>query len=384
MERPSLELADVVQACGPALAIRTRLTTDQRRALRDVARCRTAALGGHVESCVGCGHRRIAYNSCRNRHCPKCLAGQQADWLSREAANLLPVEYHHVVFTLPAEVNPIGRLNPVAVYDALLGAAARTIREVPANPKHLGAEVGLLLVLHTWGQTLSYHPHVHGIATGGGLTPDGRWLSCRPGFFLPVRVLSRVFREDFLARMREAFVRGKLAGFADAAAFAAWVRQLQAKEWVVYSKPPFGGPAQVLKYLARYTHRVAIGNSRLVELDGGRVSFTYKDYADAARTKVMTLDGVEFLRRWVSHVLPRGFVKVRHYGLLANRHRVGKLAACRRLLLGSSPGSGVCVAEPAARADRCPMCGLERWEMGGRFGPGREPRCERRRCEDSS
>ena len=191
MERPCLELADVVRACGPALPMRTRLTSEQRRALRDVERCRTAALGGHVERCAGCDHTRIAYNSCRNRHCPKCCASQQAAWLSREAANLLPVEYHHVVFTLPAEVNPIGLQNPTTVYDALMFAAAQTIREVAANPKHLGAEVGLLLVLHTWGQTLSYHPHVHGIATGGGLTPDRQWLSCRPGFFLPVRVLSR-------------------------------------------------------------------------------------------------------------------------------------------------------------------------------------------------
>jgi hypothetical protein len=333
-----------------------------------VARCRTAALGGHIEACAGCGHRRIAYNSCRNRHCPKCCASRQAEWLSREAGNLLPVEYHHVVFTLPAEVNPIGLLNPSTVYDALMSAAAQAIREVAADPKYLGAEVGLLLVLHTWGQTLSYHPHVHGVATGGGLTPDGRWRSCRPGFFLPVRVLSRAFRAAFLARMREAFGRGALAGFADAAAFAAWVGQLGAKDWVVYSKPPFGGPAQVLKYLARYTHRVAIGNSRLVALDGGRVTFTYKDYADAAKTKAMTLDGVEFLRRWVRHVLPQGFVKVRHYGLLANRDRAAKLAACRRVLWAAGRGAIPAVAAPAVRADPCPVCGAAAWGVVERFG----------------
>lgn len=337
--------------------------------MRDVARCRTAASGGHVERCGGCDHTRIAYNSCRNRHCPKCCATQQAAWLSREAANLLPVEYHHVVFTLPAEVNPIGLQNPTTVYDALLGAAAETIREVAANPRHLGAEVGLLLVLHTWGQTLSYHPHVHGIATGGGLTPDGRWRSPRPGFFLPVRVLGRVFRATFLARMHDAFARGKLAGFDNACAFAAWVRRLQAKDWVVYSKPPFGGPGQVLKYLARYTHRVAIGNSRLVALSGGRVTFTYKDYADASKTKEMTLDGVEFLRRWVTHVLPRGFVKIRHYGLLANRHRAAKLAACRRLLWASGLVPVACVPEPDVRPDPCPVCGAEGWLIGERFGP---------------
>jgi Putative transposase/Transposase zinc-binding domain len=369
MNRPALELADVVRAAAADLAARTPLTTDQRRALRDVGRCRTAALGGHVAVCGGCGHRRIAYNSCRNRHCPKCCASQQAEWLAREAANLLPVEYHHVVFTLPAEVHPVGLANPVAVYDALLGAAADAVRAVAADPKYLGAEVGLLLVLHTWGQTLSYHPHAHAVATGGGLTPDGRWASCRPGFFLPVRVLGRVFRGKFLARLREAFTRGRLAGFAGVAAFEAWAGRLRAKDWVVYSQPPFGGPAVVLKYLARYTHRVAIGNSRLVSLAAGRVTFTYKDYADAARTKAMTLDGVEFLRRWVTHVLPRGFVKVRHSGLLANRHREANLAVCRRRLFASGRWSAPRVAEPAARPAPCPVCGRQAWAIGGRFGP---------------
>jgi hypothetical protein len=372
MQREGLELADVVHACGPTLATRSRLTTEQRRALRDVERCRTAALGGHVRGCAGCGHRRIAYNSCRNRHCPKCCASRQAAWLSREAHNLLPVDYHHVVFTLPAQVNPIGLLNPVAVYEALMSAAAQTIREVAASPKHLGAQVGLLLVLHTWGQTLSYHPHVHGIATGGGLTPDGQWLSCRPGFFLPVRVLSRVFRGKFLARVREAFASGKLAGFENAGAFEAWVSQLQARDWVVYSKPPFGGPQQVLKYLARYTHRVAIGNARLVKLAGGRVTFTYKDYADAARTRAMTLDGVEFLRRWATHVLPRGFVKVRHYGLLANRDREANLRRCRRRLLASG-GWLPPPPPPEVRVDGCPVCGTTAWRVGERFGPFEPP-----------
>lgn len=337
-----------------------------------MARCRTPALGGHVERCGGCAHTRIAYNSCRNRHCPKCCASRQADWLSREAGNLLPVEYHHVVFTLPAEVNPIGLLNPATVYDALLSAAAETVREVAADPRHLGAEVGLLLVLHTWGQTLSYHPHAHGIATGGGLTADGRWRACRPGFFRPVRVLGRVFRGKFLARLRGVFARGKLAGFADAGGFERWAAGVRAKDWVVYSKPPFGGPARVLKYLARYTHRVAIGNSRLVRLEGGRVTFTYTDYADAANTKAMTLDGVEFLRRWVQHVLPRGFVKVRHYGLLANRQRAVKLAACRRLLAwgGVVPA---CRVEPAGRANPCPVCGVEAWVCGPRFAASDGP-----------
>ena len=333
-----------------------------------MARCRTAALGGHIERCGACDHARIAYNSCRNRHCPKCCAAQQAAWLSREAENLLPVEYHHVVFTLPAEVNPIGLHNPVAVYDALMSAAAQTIRAVAADPKHLGAEVGLLLVLHTWGQTLCYHPHVHGIATGGGLTPDGRWRSCRPGFFLPVRVLGRVFRGAFLARMRDAFARGKLAGFEDVRAFESWVRRLRAKEWVVYSKPPLGGPAVVLKYLARYTHRVAIGNSRLVRFDGERVTFRYKDYAGASKTKEMTLGAAEFVRRWATHVLPRGFVKVRHYGLVANRHRSAKVAACRRLLVAAGCGPVSWAVEPV-RVQRCPVCGCDRWVVVERFDP---------------
>lgn len=335
-----------------------------------MARCRTAALGGHVERCGGCGRRRVAYNSCRNRHRPKCGATRQAVWLAREAESLLPVEYHHVVFTLPAGVRPVGLVNPVAVYDALLGAAAEAVREVAADPRHLGAEVGLLLVLHTWGQTLSYHPHAHGIATGGGLTPDGRWRACRPGFFLPVRVLGRVFRGKFVARVRAAFAAGKLLGFADAGAFDGWVRGLYGTDWVVYSQPPFGGPAVVLKYLARYTHRVAIGNARLRAFDGTRVTFTYTDYAAGGRAREMTLDGAEFLRRWVQHVLPRGFVKIRHYGLLANRDRAANLAACRRQLVAA----GVRVpAVGAARPAACPGCGSGRWAVVGRFGPYEPP-----------
>jgi hypothetical protein len=311
----------------------------------------------------------VAYNSCRNRHCPRCCGSQQAQWLVREAQNLLPVEYHHVVFTLPSEVNRIGLLNPVAVYEALLGAASEAIWVVAADPQHLGAEVGALLVLHTWGQTLSYHPHVHAVVTGGGLTPQGRWRACRPGFFLPVRVLSRVFRRLFLARMRAAFTDGKLIGLADGCAFEEWARALVAKDWVVFAKPPFGGPPVVLKYLARYTHRVAISSGRLVKLDGDRVTFTYKDYAGAAKSKELTLSAVEFVRRWAQHVLPRRFVKIRHYGLLANRHREEKLAACRRLLLGSGGGVVSWVPEPA-RVQRCPVCGCDVWVVVERFGCG--------------
>jgi hypothetical protein len=369
MDRPRLELADVVRAAADAPGAGARLSADQRRTLRDVLRCRTAALGGHVRRCAGCAQQVVAYNSCRNRHCPKCCAAQQAAWLSREARNLLPVEYHHVVFTLPAEVNRIGLANPVTVYEALLGAAAEALRVVTADPKHLGAEVGALLVLHTWGQTLSYHPHAHAVVTGGGLTPDGRWRSCRVGFFVPVRVLSRVFRGAFLTRMRAAFTQGKLLGFADGCAFDSWVRALLSKAWVVYAKPPFGGPGVVLKYLARYTHRVAISNARLVKLESGRVTFTYKDYADDSRTKELTLSAVEFVRRWVTHVLPRRFVKIRHYGLLANRHREAKLAVCRRLLLVAGCGVVSWVPEPA-RVERCAVCGCDVWVVLERLCPG--------------
>jgi hypothetical protein len=368
MDRPTLELAQVIRAAGAPGSGAAR-TADQRRALRDVLRCRTAALGGHVEQCADCAHPRVAYNSCRNRHCPKCCGSQQAQWLAREARNLLPVEYHHVVFTLPAAVHRIGLLNPVRVYEALLGAAAEALRVAAADPRHLGAEVGVLLVLHTWGQTLSYHPHAHAVVTGGGLTPDGRWRSCRPGFFVPVRALSRVFRSRFVARIRTAFAQGALAGFGDGRGFESWVRALVSQEWVVFAKPPFGGPSVVLKYLARYTHRVAISNARLVKLDGDRVTFTYRDYADAATTKEMTLCAAEFVRRWVQHVLPRGFVKIRHYGLLANRHRDARLAVCRRLLLGAGCGVVSWVPEPA-RVAVCPMCGCDRWVVRERFGPG--------------
>jgi hypothetical protein len=327
----------------------------------------------------------IAYNSCRNRHCPKCCGSQQALWLAREAQNLLPVEYHHVVFTLPEEVNRIARANPVCVYEALLGAAAEALRVVAADPQHLGAEIGVLLVLHTWGQTLTYHPHAHAVVTGGGLTPAGRWRACRRGLFLPVRVLSRVFRGIFLARMRQAFADGKRLGLADGCALEDWVRALVAQDWVVYAKPPFGGPAVVLKYLARYTHRVAISNARLVKLDGDRVTFTYTDYAGAPKSKELTLSAAEFVRRWVQHVLPRGFVKVRHYGLLANRHRQPKLARCRVLLSASGCGAVSWTPEPA-RAVRCPVSGCDVWVVLARFGPGelRVSVCPARAPVDSS
>jgi len=383
-QRPALEVADVIRERGAAFVAKYGgiLTAAQRKALRDLSVCRTAALGGHVQRCADCGHERIAYNSCRNRHCPKCQALARARWLEREAELLLPVEYHHVVFTLPAEVAELALANPKVCYDALFQAASATLRDVAANPKRLGAQLGILLVLHTWGQNLHHHPHVHGVVTGGGLSCDERgvvdatprWRSCRPGFFLPVRVLSRVFRGKYLELLRAAFDQGKLnfpgrlATLADAPAFVRWLTPLYQKEWVVYAKRPFGGPAQVLKYLARYTHRAAISNARLVKLHDGQVTFRYKDYADAHRPKTMTLSAEEFLRRFVQHVLPKGFVKIRHFGLLANRPRAAKLKLSRRLLLpvtvvsaanaAAAPGAALDTAQVApASAPHCPQCG---------------------------
>jgi Putative transposase/Transposase zinc-binding domain len=376
-ERPVLEVADVIRQYGDAFLDRYggALSRTQRKALQALVACRTAALGGHVEHCLDCGQQRIAYNSCRNRHCPKCQALTRARWLEQQAQHLLPVEYHHVVFTLPAELSDLARANPAVLYDLLLRSAAATLRAVAANPKRLGAAVGVLMVLHTWGQNLHHHPHAHCVVTGGGLSCDStgtidpapRWRACRPGFFLPVRVLSRVFRGKFLAGVRglladgTLLLPGRLAGLADPCVRAVWCSSLYAKEWVVYAKRPFGGPAQVLKYLARYTHRVAISNSRLVDLRDGRVTFRYKDYADGHRHKTMTLAADEFLRRFVQHVLPSGFVKVRHYGLLANRRRQERLALCRRLLLVTNVAAALPSPDEVpilpAQPRCCPQCG---------------------------
>ena len=382
IERPKLEVADVIRLHGDEFRAKFAaiLGDAQRKALRDLARCRTAELGGHVDRCLDCGHERFAYNSCRNRHCPKCQAQSRAEWLARQAEHLLPVEYFHLVFTLPEELADLAKANPSTMYDLLFTEAAATIREVAANPKRLGAMPGLLLVLHTWGQTLMHHPHVHGVVTGGGLSCNAsgtidanpKWVSCKKGFFLPVRVLSRVFRGKYLAGLKRLQHRlrffGKYHALADPAAFHAFLSPLYKKDWVVYAKKPFGGPTQVLKYLARYTHRVAISNSRLVSLENGLVSFTYKDYADGNEQKTMTLDAIEFLRRFVQHVLPRGFVKMRHYGLLANRFREARLQACRRFLLveviaeavRQSSGEPTELEPPKERC--CEKCGSRRLE----------------------
>lgn len=341
MTRPILEVADVIRAFGAGFEAEYghTLSAARQQAMRAIVRCRTAALGGHVEACDDCGHRRVAYNSCRNRNCPKCQAAARAAWLDRQAEDLLPVEYFHVVFTLPNAIGPVALQNPRLVYGALFQAAAESMTELAADPKRLGAEIGFLAVLHTWGQTLGLHPHVHCVVPGGGLSPDGRrWVSCRPGFFLPVKPLSRLFRGKFLAIVTELYTRGQLtlAGgqkeLAEPGRFARWIGELRETEWVVYAKRPFGGPEQVLKYLARYTHRVAISNHRLVSMDDETVSFRWKDYADANTPKVMRVDGVEFVRRFLQHVLPSGFVRIRHFGFLANRCRDEKLARCRALL----------------------------------------------------
>ena len=392
LERPALEVADVLREHGEVFVTKygDTLTDTQRKTLGDLSACRTAALGGHVERCLDCGHERVANNSCRNRHCPKCQAQARARWLAREAELLLPVDYYHVVFTLPAELSDLALANPRQLYNFLFQAASATLPEVAAHPNRLGAQIGVLAVLHTWGQNLHHHPHLHCVVTGGGLSCNGegileaspRWVSCRPGFFLPVRVLSRVFRGKYLELLRAAFDQGqlsfpgRLSPLVETHRFAEYVRRMYKKDWVVYSKAPFGGAARVLKYLARYTHRVAISNHRLLKLEEGQVTFRYKDYADHHHQKTMTLSAEEFLRRFVQHVLPRGFVKIRHYGLLANRQRADKLHECRRLLLPRSAVDSAAGLPTQATDDKaeiapaqrpvCPRCGgcrLERLEL---------------------
>jgi hypothetical protein len=380
------ELADIVRAYTPAFlgAYGDTTSPEQRRVLRDLARCRTAALGGHLEQCEGCGHRRIAYNSCRNRHCPKCQAAARAAWLDERAAELLPVEYFHVVFTLPAELGPVALQNPRLVYGTLFQAAAQSLLQLARDPRHLGADLGLLAVLHTWGQNLHLHPHVHCVVPGGGLASEGnRWVACRPGFLLPVRPLSRLFRGKFLDLLRRAYDRG-LLGFhgqqehlADPRAFGELLQACWRTEWVVYAKPPFGGPERVLKYLARYTHRVAISNQRLVKVEDDQVFFRWKDYAHGNQPKVMALGAVEFLRRFLQHVVPSGFVRIRHYGLLGNRVREANLARCRALLgvgQGTAAGGEGQPPESAAGAApesprRCPACGQGRMALVGKVAP---------------
>ena len=341
--RPALEVADIFRAHGPAWrdAQRGHLSLAQLKVMSAITQCRTAALGGHVLRCDGCGLDQVSYNSCRNRHCPKCQSSAAKRWLDARQADLLPVEYYHVVFTLPAPIADLAYQNKAALYGLLFDIAAETLLRIAGDPKHLGASIGATLVLHTWGSALTHHPHVHGIVPGGGLAPDGaHWVACRPGFFLPVRVLSRLFRRRFLEELQRLNDGGQLrffgehAALANAAAFKAWLTPLRKCEWVVYAKRPFAGPQAVLAYLSRYTHRVAISNSRLLAMNERGVTFRWKDYRAKGKTrhKAMTLSPQEFMRRFLLHVLPGGFHRIRHYGLLANSNRRNNLALARELL----------------------------------------------------
>jgi hypothetical protein len=341
MLRPQWEVAEVFRRYGPDYR-RTHadsLSGGQRRVMSAIERCRSAALGGHLERCDSCGHERVAYNSCRNRHCPKCQSLARAKWCKHRQAELLPVEYFHVVFTVPEPIAAVAYQNKKVVYAILFRAAGETLRTIAADPKHLGAEIGFLAVLHTWGQNLLHHPHLHCLVPGGGLAPGAnRWIACRPGFFLPVRVLSRLFRRLFLQYLRAAFDAGQLQFFSTLESlgnrniFAQYLRPLGRTEWVVYAKRPFAGAEQVLDYLARYTHRVAISNNRLLNIKDGQVTFRWKDYRHHDQLKIMTLEAAEFIRRFLLHVLPDGFMRIRHYGFLGNRHRRVKIARCRELL----------------------------------------------------
>jgi hypothetical protein len=384
--RPSLEVADIFREHGAAWrrANAGHVNLGQLKVMSAIESCRTAALGGHVARCEKCSHTLIAYNSCRNRHCPKCQGAAAKDWLAMREAELLPVPYYHVVFTLPAPIGDIAYQNKAAIYAILFKAAAETLITIAADPKHLGARIALTAVLHTWGSALTHHPHVHVVVPGGGISPDGqRWVSCRPGFFLPVRVLSRLFRRLFLDKLTAAYQAGRLRFFGDHAelvernAFAAFLAPLRKAEWVVYAKRPFGGPETVLAYLSRYTHRVAISNSRLIALSDAGVTFKWKDYRanDRERQKVMTLATGEFIRRFLIHVLPAGFHRIRHYGLFANSRRAQNIARARELLAVSKPTSET-INEASANPDEpqtltypCPCCGgpmivIETFERG--------------------
>lgn len=348
MQRPALEVADIFRDHGPAWRQQERghLSLGQLKVMSAIEQCRSAALGGHALRCSACAQAQIAYNSCRNRHCPKCQASAAQRWLEARQADLLPVEYYHVVFTLPAPISAIAYTNKEIIYGLLFDLAAETLRTIAADPRHLGARIGLTLVLHTWGSALTHHPHVHGIVPGGGFAIDAdRWVACKPGFFLPVRVLSRLFRRRFLEELQNAHRSDRLkffgehADLSDAAAFADWLAPLRQCEWVVYAKRPFAGPEAVLAYLSRYTHRVAISNRRLIACDERGVTFRWKDYRAQGRTryKTMTLSTEEFMRRFLLHVLPRGFHRIRHYGLLANCGRKNHIATARELLHTSAP-----------------------------------------------
>jgi len=366
MSRPAVEVADVLHAQGDHFLERHPwLSVQQRTVLRALQRCRTAALGGHVDRCGTCGHRALSYNSCRNRHCPKCQGQARERWLTARERDLLDVSYVHVVFTLPHALHPLCRRNAALLYTLLFQASAATLLEVAADPRHLGAKIGFLSILHTWGQTLVRHPHVHCVVPAGGFSPDDqRWVHPKyAGFFLPVKVLSRVFRGKFVERLRRAYAREELdlGGASTAlrtpARWHAFVDALFRTDWVVYAKPAFGGPAAVLRYLGRYTHRVAISNHRLIAFDGEGVTFRWQDYAHDGQRRTMTLTAMEFLRRFIQHVLPRGFVRIRQFGYLANACRMTRLALARALLACARESRFRDAPVTPAAAWTCPQCG---------------------------
>lgn len=362
------DVADVLREHGAAYVAQGTASVEQRRVVADLVRCRTAALGGHLNRCDHCGHEEIAYNSCRNRHCPKCQGPAAARWLAAREAELLDVPYFHVVFTLPADIGPLALQNRRLVYGLLFRAVSQTLKTIARDPKHLGAEIGFLCVLHTWGQNLPHHPHLHCVIPGGGLAPDGqRWIPSRQRFLLSVRVLRRFFRSCFLRHLDQAYRQCKLEFHGDLAALAgpqqwqSWLNGLHRRTWVVYAKPPFGGPQQVLRYLARYTHRVAISNRRIVSIANGQVRFRWKDYRRGGQRRVMTLAAGEFIRRFLLHTLPKGFQRIRQYGFLANRAKGDKLPLCRRLLaegaaqnIGENDGHQS--YDPDSRWPLCPIC----------------------------
>ncbi|MDH7976120.1 IS91 family transposase [Sphingomonas sp. AR_OL41] len=383
-------MADIFRRHGHAYAQAHdgHLGRVERRVMSAIELCRTAALGGHVEACEDCAHARVAYNSCRNRHCPKCQSATRERWLADRQTDLLPVPYFHVVFTVPAEVAEIAFHNKAVVYAILFDAVAATLKIIAADPRHLGGEIGFLAILHTWGQALTHHPHIHCLVPGGALSADGRWLGCRPRFFLPIHVLSRLFRRLFLERLQAAHAAGQLRfsgtldGLGDPHAFAAATRRLRRKNWVVYAKPPFGSPEHVLAYLGRYTHRVAIANSRLVSADETSVTFRWRDYRHGNAPRLMSLDPHEFIRRFLIHSLPDGFHRIRHYGFLANGCRRARLAIIRQLLMATQPPTTAAASEatrPLPRFDPtvCPCCGgilritatLPRWRAAPRPPP---------------
>ena len=369
MSRPQLEVADIIRSAGADFIQRNRswLRWTHLKVLRAIARCRTAALGGHIDQCTRCGHRAtISYNSCRNRHCPKCQTGARERWIAARRRELLPTPYVHVVFTLPSQLASLALQNKKVIYGLLLRASAETLLEVARNRAHLGADIGFFSVLHTWNQKLQLHPHVHCVVSAGGLSRDhARWIRSRPRFFLPIAILRRVFRGKFVVGLKSAFERGQLhlagelAPLTNPKFFAAWLRPLFRKDWIVYSKPPFGGPEYVLQYLGRYTHRVAISNHRLVSFDHGQVTFRWRDSADHNQHKLMPLARDEFLRRFLLHLLPKGFVRIRHFGFLANRRRAALLPRCFAALHAVPPQAQ---SEPSTAPTTqplwcCPKCG---------------------------